>query len=75
LVVGFAVNRTRRGGRRAAARAITDPLLEDVIDLGGLGDGDVLLAVMFLAPVRHAGAGGDIAAILDAVRSTHPALH
>ena len=60
--------------RPGDAYAFNDPLLEHVFDLGGLGDGDVLLAMMFLAPGRHAGAGGDIAAILDAVRTTHPAL-
>lgn len=52
------------------------PLLEQVLrELGAEGtDGPVIVAMLFLAPGRHAGAGGDIAEICARVRDEHPRL-
>lgn len=50
------------------------PLLADVLEgLAGSDPGDpVILAMLFLAPGRHAGPGGDIAQICAALEQAHP---
>ena len=50
--------------------AFNQPLLENVFDQGGLDQGDVILAMLFLSPGRHAGENGDIANIINTVLST-----
>ncbi|MGB0713046.1 MAG: sirohydrochlorin chelatase [Gammaproteobacteria bacterium] len=53
-------------------------LLEDELErLAATGKRDINLAMLFLNPGRHAGEGGDIAEIVDAVRERHegPRVH
>jgi nucleoside-diphosphate-sugar epimerase len=45
-----------------------DPMLKDVLDLDAFQDVDVVVALMFLGPGRHAGADGDIACIIRSSR-------
>lgn len=62
--------------RPGPAYDFNGPLLADV--LGGLAKADpgtpIVLSLLFLAPGRHAGAGGDIARICTLAEQTHPGL-
>jgi sirohydrochlorin ferrochelatase len=49
--------------RPGEAYAFNDPLLEDRLTTAPFNEGDVVVALQFLAPGRHAGPGGDIAQI------------
>ena len=51
-----------------------EPLLESLLGTPPFDSGDVIVAMAFLSPGRHAGAGGDIDAILADARAGHPAL-
>lgn len=42
-----------------------EPLLENLNHLEGWHEGDMIVAMFFLLPGRHAGAGGDVAEICD----------
>lgn len=55
--------------RRAGdAYAFNDPLLEDIPECLNMGaSDDLLVAMFFLLPGRHAGAGGDVDAILTSL--------
>jgi hypothetical protein len=50
------------------------PLLADQLCKAGFDTGDVVIALLFLSPGRHAGAGGDIAQICAAATSAQPSL-
>lgn len=54
--------------------AFNDPLLEACLADPALAGREVVLAMLFLSPGRHAGAGGDIDEIVDAARQADPAL-
>eukprot|EP00514_Thraustochytrium_sp_LLF1b_P000889 CAMPEP_0184520120 /NCGR_PEP_ID=MMETSP0198_2-20121128/6995_1 /TAXON_ID=1112570 /ORGANISM="Thraustochytrium sp., Strain LLF1b" /LENGTH=740 /DNA_ID=CAMNT_0026910691 /DNA_START=63 /DNA_END=2285 /DNA_ORIENTATION=+ len=60
--------------RPGPAYDFNEPLLENVFNLGGLESGDVIVAMAFLAPGRHAGEGGDIAEILEDVTKAKTGL-
>jgi len=45
-----------------------EPLLEDLSDRIDLSRGPLVLAMFFLLPGRHAGAGGDVASIADGLK-------
>jgi hypothetical protein len=47
-----------------------EPLLERVGELDGWAAADVIVALFFLLPGRHAGAGGDVAQICDDLLET-----
>jgi sirohydrochlorin ferrochelatase len=50
--------------RRAGPEyAFNEPLLEQALEQAPYNRGPVIIALQFLAPGRHAGAGGDIATI------------
>lgn len=49
--------------REGEAYAFNDPLLEKLGDIEGFRGGRLILAMFFLLPGRHAGAGGDVAEI------------
>tara|TARA_R110002111_G_scaffold249775_2_gene313864 strand:- start:113 stop:514 length:402 start_codon:yes stop_codon:yes gene_type:complete len=51
--------------REGEAYAFNEPLLEKLGDQRGFTGGTLLLALFFLLPGRHAGAGGDVAEICD----------
>jgi len=52
--------------RRAGPEyAFNEPLLEHLGQSGGSAASELLLAMLFLLPGRHAGAGGDVAGIAD----------
>jgi len=51
------------------------PLLEAVLDrIARKSHGPILLSMLFLGPGRHAGSGGDIRDICDAIQTRHPEL-
>ena len=54
--------------------AFNEPLLAGQLRRPPFDSGDVVLALQFLSPGRHAGAGGDIAAICASVRRERPDL-
>jgi sirohydrochlorin ferrochelatase len=54
--------------------AFTEPLLAGLLRDEKFGRGEVVLALQFLSPGRHAGAGGDIAEICAEAMRTRPAL-
>jgi len=51
-----------------------DPLLEDLLQRPEWNDGDVVVAMQFLLPGKHAGPDGDVAAICARARERHPGL-
>lgn len=60
--------------RPGPAYAFNDPLLENLLGSGEFGQGDVVIALLFLFPGRHAGPGGDIERICTQARSRCPRL-
>ncbi|MGC4075125.1 MAG: cobalamin biosynthesis protein CbiX [Nibricoccus sp.] len=54
--------------------AFNDPLLAERLRTPPFDTGDVVLALQFLSPGRHAGAGGDIAEICEAAKKDRPGL-
>jgi sirohydrochlorin ferrochelatase len=61
--------------REGDAYAFNEPLLATVLGTPPFNCGEVVVALQFLSPGRHAGPGGDIAEICAAARKEHPALH
>ena len=76
--------RTRLGDAVAAVRVASmerrpgekydfnEPLLSTVLDMPEMAEENIVVALQFLLPGRHAGAGGDIAAICADARQRHP---
>ena len=62
----------RRAGDEYAS---ADPLLAALLEREPFDRGDVIAALMFLAPGRHAGPGGDVAQICRAAEAAHPELN
>ncbi|WFF41743.1 cobalamin biosynthesis protein CbiX [Salinicola endophyticus] len=60
--------------REGDAYRFNEPLLEDLLASPALAEGDVILAMLFLSPGRHAGEGGDIAEICTQAMSRSPGL-
>ena len=60
--------------RPAPQYDFNEPLLESLLGTPPFDSGDVIIAMAFLSPGRHAGVGGDIDAILADARASHPAL-
>ena len=54
--------------------AFNEPLLERALREAPFNEGDVVVALQFLQPGRHAGPGGDIATICLAAEAVHPGL-
>ena len=54
--------------------AFNDPLLAERLRTPPFDSGDVVLALQFLSPGRHAGEGGDITEICAAARAERPGL-
>jgi sirohydrochlorin ferrochelatase len=59
--------------REGAEYDFNEPLLENLLGTGEFS-GDVVVAMLFVSPGRHAGPGGDIAGICEAARERHPGL-
>jgi sirohydrochlorin ferrochelatase len=55
--------------------AFNEPLLEHALDQTASVPGTVIVALLFLAPGKHAGPDGDIARICQAAGSRYPQLH
>ncbi|MCP1319158.1 sirohydrochlorin chelatase [Vreelandella lionensis] len=51
-----------------------EPLLENLLDTPEFSSSNVVLAMLFLSPGRHAGEGGDIAEICAAAEQRHTGL-
>jgi sirohydrochlorin ferrochelatase len=60
--------------RPGAEYAFADPLLESLLEEERFHSGKLLLALLFLAPGRHAGEGGDIDQIVARARVRFPDL-
>lgn len=60
--------------REGPEYAFNEPLLEQALRQPPFDRGDVIVALQFLAPGRHAGAEGDIAAICAAAEAAQPGL-
>jgi sirohydrochlorin ferrochelatase len=54
--------------------AFNQPLLAGLLGSPGFGAGEVVIAPLFLAPGRHAGAGGDLEEIAQAAQARIPGL-
>lgn len=54
--------------------AFNKPLLAELLSTQGFNTGDVVIALLFLLPGRHAGENGDIASICTAAERSHPPL-
>jgi sirohydrochlorin ferrochelatase len=54
--------------------AFGDPLLEDLLQRPDWSEGDVIVAMQFLLPGKHAGPEGDVAAICARARERRPGL-
>jgi hypothetical protein len=71
--------RLRLGGKTGAIAAASmegahGPLLADQLAATGFDRGEVVVALLFLSPGRHAGAGGDVARICHDAEKRSPAL-
>ncbi|MDR5907048.1 sirohydrochlorin chelatase [Franzmannia qiaohouensis] len=61
--------------RDGDAYRFNEPLLETLLASPAMAQGDVILAMLFLSPGRHAGEGGDIAEICEQAMAHAPALN
>lgn len=71
-VAGLAVASMER--REGAAYDFNEPLLATVLSSPPFNGGEVVIALQFLSPGRHAGPGGDIAEICHAAEEASPGL-
>ena len=71
-VAGLAVASMER--REGEAYAFNEPLLATALRTAPFNCGEVVIAMQFLAPGRHAGPGGDIAEICQAAELASPGL-
>lgn len=60
--------------RPGAAYAFNEPLLKEALQAGPFASGDVIVALQFLQPGRHAGPGGDIATLCAEATRASPSL-
>jgi sirohydrochlorin ferrochelatase len=60
--------------RAGSAYAFNEPLIATLLRTPPFEAGDVVVALQFLSPGRHAGAGGDIAEICEAARTERTGL-
>ncbi|SDL20652.1 Sirohydrochlorin ferrochelatase [Franzmannia pantelleriensis] len=61
--------------REGDAYRFNEPLLESLLASPTMASGDVILAMLFLSPGRHAGEDGDIAEICDQAMTDNPRLN
>jgi sirohydrochlorin ferrochelatase len=57
--------------REGSEYDFNEPLLERIAQLDGWASADVIVALFFLLPGRHAGAGGDVVEICDGLIAQH----
>ncbi|MGM0982709.1 MAG: sirohydrochlorin chelatase [Pseudomonadota bacterium] len=60
--------------REGEAYRFNEPLLVDLLASPAMADSEVILAMLFLSPGRHAGEGGDIAEICAQAMAQSPGL-
>ena len=60
--------------RDGDAYRFNEPLLEDLLAAEAMAGSEVILAMLFLSPGRHAGEGGDIAEICEQAMAHSPGL-
>jgi hypothetical protein len=60
--------------REGAEFDFNEPLLEGLLEWKGWDSGDVIVAMQFLQPGRHAGPAGDVAKICRAAEARAPGL-
>ncbi len=71
---GFTVAAGSMERREGAEYDFCEPLLERLLTRPGWNDGEVIIAMQFLLPGRHAGPEGDVAKICRAAEEANPAL-
>jgi sirohydrochlorin ferrochelatase len=74
LLLGAEAGPLAAASMEGEAHPHNHPLLADQLRAPGFANGDVVIALLFLSPGRHAGAGGDIAQICGAAESAAPSL-
>ena len=62
----------RHRARDGPEHDFNEPLLERALCSPPFDEGDVVLAMAFLLPGRHAGEGGDVAQIVQSVSNANP---
>ena len=72
LIAGLAVASMER--REGEAYAFNEPLLATALRSAPFSCGEVVVALQFLSPGRHAGPGGDIAEICQSAEAACPGL-
>ncbi|MDW7748190.1 sirohydrochlorin chelatase [Halomonas sp.] len=60
--------------REGEAYRFNEPLLVDLLASPAMAESEVILAMLFLSPGRHAGEGGDIAEICERAMANSPGL-
>ena len=60
--------------RDGPAYEFAGPLLATIMRTAPFDHGEVIIALQFLSPGRHAGPGGDVAQICEAAKAEHPGL-
>jgi sulfite reductase (NADPH) hemoprotein beta-component len=74
LLLSDAVGPLAAASMEGADHAHNQPLLAEQLRTPGFATGDVVIALLFLSPGRHAGPGGDIARICGAAETAAPNL-
>lgn len=74
LLLGPAIGPLAAASMEGEDHAHNRPLLADQLRAPGFSTGNVIVALLFLSPGRHAGAGGDVAQICGAAEAASPAL-
>ena len=74
LLLGEAIGPLAAASMEGGDHAHNLPLLADQLRAPGFATGDVVIALLFLSPGRHAGPGGDIARICGAAEAEAPNL-
>jgi sirohydrochlorin ferrochelatase len=71
---GFKIGPCSMERREGAEYDFNEPLLERLLAKSPWNSGDVIVAMQFLQPGRHAGPGGDVATICRAAETASPGL-
>lgn len=74
LLLGPEIGPLAAASMEGEAHAHNRPLLADQLRAPGFNTGNVVIALLFLSPGRHAGPGGDVAQICGAAETASPAL-
>jgi len=71
---GFKVAPCSMERREGTEYDFNEPLLERLLEISPWNSGDVIVAMQFLQPGRHAGPAGDVATICRVAEAASPGL-